>query len=249
MKNQHLNLTTLILLAACPAALFATAELDRKIEDAAKSSYTYRTVLDNTVKVAAQDGVVTLTGTTQDKDDKALAADTVENLPGVTRVNNEIVVNSKYPEHSDSWIAFKIRTRLLIKANVSAADTVVVVKDGSVTLTGTADNMAQKELTGLYAKEIDHVKSVQNDLVIKATPSTALTIGEKIDDASITSQVKFALLNHKGTSALKTKVITLDGAIIITGEANSDAEKSLVSKLARDIRGVSSVDNRMTVKS
>jgi osmotically-inducible protein OsmY len=60
------------------------------------------------------------------------------------------------------------------------------------------------------------------------------TIGEKIDDASITSQVKYALLSHKSTSALKTKVTTNDGVVVITGEAGSDAdaEKSLVTKLA-----------------
>jgi hypothetical protein len=46
------------------------------------------------VKVKANDGIVTLTGTVQDKDDKDLAADTVENLPGVVSVNNEIKVES-----------------------------------------------------------------------------------------------------------------------------------------------------------
>ena len=48
-----------------------------------------------------------------------------------------------------------------MKANVSAANTQVAVKDGVVTLTGTADNIAQKELTETYAKEIDWVKSVK----------------------------------------------------------------------------------------
>jgi osmotically-inducible protein OsmY len=70
-----------------------------------------------------------------------------------------------------------------------------------------------------------------------------------MDDASITSQVKYALLSHKSTSALKTKVTTNDGVIVVTGEASSDAEKSLVTKLASDVRGVKSVSNNMTVKS
>ena len=242
------NLSALLVLTAAPVALFASSETDRKIEDAAKASYNYRTVLEDHVKVKADDGIVTLTGTVEDKDDKALAADTVENLPGVTAVKNEIKVKPSYPEHSDAWIAFKVRSRLLVKANVSAASTVVAVKDGAVTLTGTADNVAQKELTAAYAKDIDWVKSVKNDIVVKDAPAAA-TIGEKIDDASITSQVKYALLSHKGTSAVKTKVTTVDGVISITGEAASDAEKSLVTKLAQDVRGVKSVNNNMTVKS
>ncbi len=80
-------------------------------------------------------------------------------------------------------------------------------------------------------------------------PMPGETVGDKIDDASITTQVKYALLSHKGTSALKTKVTTVDGVIVISGEAASDAEKSLVTKLAEDVRGTKSVVNNMTVKS
>jgi osmotically-inducible protein OsmY len=248
MKTKHLS--ALLVLIASPIALFASSETDRKIEDAAKSSYNYRTVLEDHVKVKAEDGVVTLTGTVQDKDDKALAADTVENLPGVTTVKNDIVVKGDYSEKSDAWMAFKIRGRLLVKANVRATNTKVSVQDGVVTLDGTADTMAQKELTEAYAKEIDGVKSIKNNIVVTAVPPTGdMTIGEKIDDASITTQVKYALLSHKSTSALKTKVTTTDGVIVITGEATSDAEKDLVTQLAQSIRGVKSVTNAMTVKS
>src|SRR5882757_3569112 len=113
MKTK--DLPALLLLLASPIALFASPATDRKIEDAAKATYNYRTVLEDHVKVKARDGIVTLTGTVQDKDDKALAEDTVENLPGVTGVKNEITVKSVYPEHSDSWIALKVRSRLLVK--------------------------------------------------------------------------------------------------------------------------------------
>ncbi|MDI1247299.1 MAG: BON domain-containing protein [Lacunisphaera sp.] len=242
MKTKHLSL--LLTLIASPIVLFASSATDNKIEEAAKASYNYRTVLENNVKVQVKDGIVTLTGTVQDKDDKALAVDTVENLPGVIGVKNEIKVESAYPEKSDGWMAFKIRGRLLVKANVSASTTKVEVKDGHVMLSGTADNLAQKELTAIYAKDIDGVKSVQNDIVVTDKP----TVGEKLDDASITSQVKFALLTHKSTSALKTKVVTQDGVVLVTGEAASDAEKSLVTKLAGDVRGVTKVSNNMIVK-
>jgi hyperosmotically inducible protein len=246
MKTQSLSL--LLALVAAPVALFATATTDRQIEEAAKASYNYRTVLEDHVKVKAKDGIVTLTGTVQDKDEKALAVDTVENLPGVTAVKNDIVVKSDFPEKSDGWVALKIRSRLLVKGNVSAASTKVAVQDGVVTLSGTADNLAQKELTEVYAKDIEGVKSVRNEISIKDQPATAdRTMGDKIDDASITSQVKYALLSHKSTSALKTKITTNEGVIMITGEAASDAEKSLVTKLAGDVRGVKSVKNEMTV--
>jgi len=245
MKNK--NISALLVFIAAPIALLASSVTDRKIEDAAKASYNYQTVLEDHVKVKAKDGVVTLSGTVQDRDERELAVDTVENLPGVLSVNNEIKVEPSYPEKSDAWMALKIRSRLLVKANVSAATTKVVVTDGNVVLSGTADNIAQKDLTAVYAKDIDGVKSVQNEIVVK--DSSPSTIGEKIDDASITSQVKYALLSHRATSAVKTKVTTNEGVITITGEASSAAEKSLVSKLAGDVRGVKSVNNSMTVKS
>ena len=237
----------LILAATLPVALFASST-DSKIEDAAKASYNYRTVLEGRVHVKADDGVVTLTGTVLDKDDKALAEDTVENLPGVVRVDNRIDVKSDAPEHSDGWIALKVRGQLLVKANVSATATTVDVKDGVVTLTGTAANVAQKDLTGIYAKEIDNVRAVRNEIVVVAPVSGEPTVGEMIDDASITSQVKYALMSHRATSALATKVITENAVVNITGVASSDAEKALVTKLAQDTRGVKSVVNDMTIK-
>lgn len=242
-------LSALVLTVAMPMALFATPDTDRRIEAAAKASYNYRIVLNEDITVKAGDGVVTLTGKVEDEDAKALATDTVENLPGVVSVKNELTLRSTYPEHSDGWIALKVRGLLLVKANVSATATTVAVKDGIVTLGGTADNLAQKELTGLYASEIDWVKSVTNNIVVSDKPSLGEKVAETIDDASITSQVKYALLSHKSTSALTTKVTTNDGRVMITGIAGSAAEKSLVTKLARDVRGTKSVSNNMTIQS
>jgi len=245
MKLRNILISSVVAVSA--TSLFASHDTDSKIEDAAKASYNYRTVLEDRVKVKANDGIVTLTGIVADSELKSIAEDTVSNLPGVTRVDNQITLDPAIKEHSDGWIAMKLRTQLLTRSNVSIASTKVDVKNGIVLLTGTADNMAQKELTELYAKEIEGVKSVRNELVIKET-AMAQTKGDAIDDASITTQVKYALLSHKSTSALKTKVTTTNGVVVITGVAANDAEKTLVGKLATSIRGVKSVTNDMTVK-
>jgi osmotically-inducible protein OsmY len=246
MKLHYLLISSLI--ATTSVALFASSAADSKIEDAAKASYNYRTVLDGKVTVKANEGVVTLTGVVGDNGLKSLAEDTVSDLPGVVRVDNQITLDPVLKEHSDAWIALKLHTQLLVRSNVSYMDTKIDVKDGVVTLTGTAANQAQKDLTGEYAKDIDWVKSVKNDIVVNEKPTVKGTIGEKIDDASITSQVKYALFTHRSTSAIKTKITTTDGVVVITGVAANDAEKSLVGKLAESIRGVKSVDNNMTVK-
>ncbi len=79
----------------------------------------------------------------------------MENIPGVTSTKNDIMVNPTYAEHSDAWMAFKIRGCLLVQANVSATAAKVKVQDGVVTLSGTVTNQAQRDLTEVYAKEID----------------------------------------------------------------------------------------------
>jgi osmotically-inducible protein OsmY len=68
-----------------------------------------------------------------------------------------------------------------------------------------------------------------------------------MDDASITAQVKSALLSHRSTSALKTKVETDNGVVTLSGPAKNAAEKSLVTKLAEDTTGVKSVVNNMII--
>ena len=242
------------LLVVLPLAVFADPATDRKIEEAAASSYNFRTVLEKQVSVKAEEGVVTLSGTVLDQEQKALAEETVRGLPGVREVNNQLEVATKGAERSDGWIALKIRSVLLLRSNVSATETDVSVRDGNVVLTGTAENPAQKELTETYAREVAGVKSVENKIEVRPAgaadqvASANRTLGEKIDDTSITAQVKYALLTHRATSALKTDVDTTNGVVAISGNATSGAEKDLVSKLAASVRGVASVDNRMNVQ-
>jgi osmotically-inducible protein OsmY len=73
-------------------------------------------------------------------------------------------------------------------------------------------------------------------------------VGEKVDDASITAQVKMTLLSHRSTSALNTKVKTKDGVVTLGGKAKNAAEKELATKVVNDVKGVKSVNNQMTIE-
>jgi osmotically-inducible protein OsmY len=246
----------LALLAATGALLVSSAplrasnETDSRIESSAKKSYVFKTYLKNdSIKTASKDGAVTLTGTVAETSHKSLAQDTVEGLPGVISVDNQLKVKGESPaEYSDGWLSTKVKSTLLFHRNVSATGTDVFVKDGIVSLRGDASSQAQKELTTEYAKDVDGVKDVKNEMTIAKTPAKpAETTGEKIDDASITAQVKSTLFSHRSTSAMKTKVETTDGVVTLSGIANNNAEKSLVTKLVTDINGVNSVVNNMTL--
>ena len=245
----------LALLAATGALLVTSpslraSETDSRIESSAKSSHVFKTYLkDDSIKTVSKNGAVTLTGTVSEPSHKTLAADTVEGLPGVKSVDNELKVKGEnHAEHSDGWLSMKVKTALLFHRNVRAGKTDVNVRDGIVTLSGEAANQAQKELTAEYAKDVEGVKLVKNDMTI-APPrvQTTQTTGDKIDDASITAQIKSSLMSHRSTSALKTKVSTTDGVVTLSGIAKNLVEKSLVIKLVIDIDGVSSVVNNMTI--
>ena len=245
-----LTLAAVVSTLLITSAPVRAADTDSRIESSAAKSYVFKTYLkDDSIKTESKDGIVTLTGTVADASHKSMAEDTVEGLPGVKSVDNQLVVSGEQPaEHSDTWISMKVKMALLFHRHVSATGTSVYVHDGVVTLQGVAGSQAEKELTTEYVKDVDNVKSVQNNMTIAANPAdTSEPTGDKIDDASITAQVKESLFSHHSTSALHTGVTTTDGVVTITGVAKNDAEKSLVTKLATDIQGVNSVVNNMTI--
>jgi osmotically-inducible protein OsmY len=251
LKSSHpLALLTLTSALLIPSALLRASDTDDRIESTAQKSYVFKTYLKNdSIKTESKDGVVTLTGTVAAESHKSLAENTVAGLPGVKSVDNRLKIKGESPaKHSDTWISMQVKTTLLFHRNVSAAETDVYVKDGIVTLRGTANSVAQKELTTEYAQDVDGVKAVKNEMTTaKTAVKPAETLGEKIDDASITAQVKMSLVSHRSTSALKTRVETKDGVVTISGAAKNAAEKSLVTKLVSDINGVTSVVNLMTI--
>ena len=245
-----------VLLAAAFALLVISvpvyaSKMDDRIESSARKSYVFKTYLkDDDIKIESKDGAVTLTGFVSEESHKSLAQDTVTGLPGAKSLANKLEVKcAPLAANSDAWLSTKVKLTLLFHRSVSAEKTEVDVKDGIVTLRGEAASEAQKELTTEYVKDVEGVKDVKNEMTVSKTgEKTSQTMGEKIDDASITAQVKMALLFHRATSALKTSVTTERGVVTVSGKAENTAEKDLVSKLVSDIKGVKSVNNRMTIE-
>jgi len=131
---------------------------------------------------------------------------------------------------------------------VSAQATEVDVKEGIVTLKGEAASQTQKELTTEYAININGVKDVNNLMTISASSTKIKTTGEEvIDDASITAQVKLVLMYHRLTYPIHTKVVTYNGKVTLYGKAGSADILDLTTRIANDVNGVKSVDNRMSI--
>jgi osmotically-inducible protein OsmY len=249
--KKAINFISLIAVLLAVSLPVYASDMDDRIESTAKQSYVFKTLLQgDDIKIDSKDGVVILTGIVADNFNKSLAQETVAGLPGVRSVDNRLEIKGAQPTaNSDAWIRDKVKLTLLFHRSVNAGAIDVGVKDGIVTLRGEAVSAAQKDLTAEYARDVEGVKGVKNEMTVsQTTPKTKTTIGTDIDDASITAQVKMTLLFHRSTSALSTKVETKNGDVTLYGKAQNAAEKVLVNKLVNDVNGVKGVNNRMTIE-
>lgn len=72
---------------------------------------------------------------------------------------------------------------------------------------------------------------------------------DKADDATITAKVKTDLATDKDLSAVQIDVDTKDGVVTLTGPAPSADARERATEIAKNVKGVSSVNNQLTVKA
>jgi len=144
------------------------SETNDMIESSFHQSYIYTTYLNHQlIWVHSKEGVVTLTGTVDDQTHRIMAEETVAKIPGVTRVDSRLVTKAEVATmNEDNWTGKKVKFSLLLHRNVSASKTSVKVNHGIVTLKGEASSVAQKDLTGICAKNINSVFGVNNEMTI-----------------------------------------------------------------------------------
>ena len=264
-EKSAINIVRQIVLTVTVAALVLivipvrASETDDSIVSSARNSYVFQTYLKgDDIKIESKDGAVTLTGIVPEELHMSLAKETVAALPGVVSVDIRLKIKDTLSTaNSDVWLKEKVKSTLLFHRNVNATEIEVLAKDGIVTLRGETTSAAQKKLATEYAKDVEGVKKVKNEMTV-LTPATKpgkKTIGEKvdaisesIDDASITALVKTTLLFHRSTSALNTTVVTKKGVVELRGKTRTVAEKSQATKLVSDVYGVKKVVNKMIAK-
>jgi len=226
------------------------SKVDSRIKATARQSYIFKTFLQgDEVKIQSKDGNVILTGIVADHFNKSLAGETLAGISGVQHVDNRLEIKSApHSANSDAWIRDKVKSTLLFHRSVSAGKTAVNVQDGIVTLQGEAQSGAQKDRTTEYARDVEGVKDVINEMTVARLLINSRSAGQKIDDASVTAQVKMTLLYHRSTSALHTRVTTRKGVVTLSGKAKNEVEKDLAAKFTRDVNGVKDVKNRMALE-
>lgn len=89
---------------------------------------------------------------------------------------------------------------------------------------------------------------------ITVLPGCAVTrgqssVGEFIDDTTITTAVKAKFVENKVVDAAAISVETLNGEVMLSGFAKSSTERMSAESLARGVKGVKMVKNSIVVRA
>jgi osmotically-inducible protein OsmY len=203
------------------------------------------------IEIDVADHVVTLSGKVQSWQEKRFAEKVAQSVRGVTAVKNNIDVDY-VDERPDTEIEPEIRRALRWDALVDHALIDVDVEDGKVTLSGTVGSAAEKRrarqnagvpgVTFVDATDLDvqrwaRDEDLRKNKYVEKTPAE---VGRAVTDA---------LLYDPRVVGRNVTVDMLGSVATLRGEVDSLAAKRAAGQDARHTLGVSSVVNRLRVRS
>ena len=109
-----------------------------------------------------------------------------------------------------------------------------------------ADAKAKAETS--MGKAEDAMKNAANKAEASGK-STADKVASTMDDVSITTAVSAEFVKDPDLSALKINVDTKNGSVTLNGPAPTLAAKERATTIAKAVKGVTSVDNKLVVKA
>jgi hyperosmotically inducible periplasmic protein len=144
----------------------------------------------------------------------------------------------------DAAVTAKVKADLIGDDTIKSTDIAVETSSGVVQLSGFVSSDAIRQRAEQLAQSVEGVKSVRNDLAIQTAPQSA---GQYVDDTTLTTKVKAALLADDEVKGLAISVETSGGTVQLTGTAKSDSERQKAEQLAKNIEGVTSVQNSIAI--
>jgi hyperosmotically inducible protein len=81
-----------------------------------------------------------------------------------------------------------------------------------------------------------------------SAPAATTTVGTEIDDTVVTASVKSALLTDADIKSFDFQVETRKGEVQLSGFAQNQAQIDRAMDLTRNVKGVKSVDNKLSLK-
>jgi hyperosmotically inducible protein len=115
---------------------------------------------------------------------------------------------------------------------------------GQVRLVGTVDDAAQAEHAVTVARGVNGVHGVVDQLSLKG----ATAVAGNIDDLTVTTRVKTALLGDARIKSFAIAVTTTKGDVKLSGVVDNQGQIDQAMKVTRAIEGVHSIHDELTIK-
>lgn len=269
-QSRNFLLASSIALALATSGAFAADTVSQEVTDARQETQIWTTyalsphLRAHDLKVSVQNGKATLSGTVEEGVNKDLAKQIALGVNGIKEVDNNIVVKPDYSPPArtasrsygettdDATITAAVKSKLLWSRYTDGLTTDVDTKMGKVTLKGTADSAAEKDLAKRLALNTRGVVSVDNQLVVdgtKAAKARNAKVGEqengtKVADTWITTKVKSTYGYSSNVDGSDISVKTDNGIVTLSGQVDSGVERALAIELAKNIKGVKSVQSK-----
>ena len=93
---------------------------------------------------------------------------------------------------------------------------------------------------------VDSAKSAASNAG-EAVDNSINKVGDFMDDSTITARVKAALIDHKDINSSDISVKTENKVVTLSGDVTSTEQKSQALSVAKEVKGVSHVNDKLTV--
>lgn len=190
------------------------------------------------IGVAADNGIITLSGHVSSYAQKLAAEQAVRRVKGVRGIAEEIEV--RYPNDkktADDEIATRVLNILRWNAVAPADKIQVKVQNGWVTLTGEVDWQFQRMGAESHLRKLSGVAGVINDITLKP----------RVQSQDVKAKIEAALRRNAQIEAERIRVRVNEGRVLLEGEVHDWQERYSVENAAWSVPGVTSVEDKLAI--